>query len=161
MREILNGPGEMVLGGVVGGGLIGLSIAALMVALVCAFFWYIIQAIGYWKVFQKAGEAGWKALVPIYGTYIRYKLTWDVKMFWISAVLVAAECVIPESGNFLISLVRLAVSIGYLVITVKAFYKLSLCFGHGVGFAAGLFLLEPVFALVLGLDGSRYEGIRQ
>lgn len=150
-----------VAGVLIGGGVVGLSIAVIMAVLACVFFWYIIQAVGYWKVFKKAGEDGWKALVPFYGTYIRYKLTWNERMFWISAGLMAVGWVIPESGNFLISLVRLAVSVGYLVITIKAFYKVSLAFGHGVGFTVGLFFLEPVFALILGLDGSRYEGVQQ
>ncbi len=161
MRQMMYGMGETILGGVVGGSLLGISIVTVIVAVVFAFFWYIIQAVGYWKTFQKAGEAGWKAIIPFYSTYVRYKLTWDVKLFWIAVVLMVAEWVLPQDGNFVLSLVRLAVSIGYLVINVKAFHRLSRSFGHGVGFTVGLFFLEPIFALILGLDGSRYEGIPQ
>lgn len=132
-----------------------------LVALACAFSWYIIRAIGYWKAFQKAGEAGWKAVIPFYNTYTRYKLTWNTKMFWISLALMAAEGILPESGEGLAAFVRLVVSIGLLVIFVKGAHKTSLAFGHGSSFAVGLFFLEPVFALILGLDHSRYEGIPQ
>ena len=28
--------------------------------------WYIILVIANWKIFTKAGEAGWKSIIPIY-----------------------------------------------------------------------------------------------
>ena len=160
-REITIDGANGLLGGLLGGGALALSLAMVLVALACAFSWYIIRAIGYWKAFQKAGEAGWKAVIPFYNTYIRYKLTWDTKMFWIYLALMAAECILPESGEGLAAFARLAVSVGLLVIFVKGVHKTSLAFGHGTGFAVGLFFLEPVFALILGLDHSQYEGIPQ
>lgn len=160
-REITIDGANGLLGGLLGGGAVALSLAMVLVALACAFFWYIIRAIGYWKAFQKAGEAGWKAVIPFYNTYTRYKLTWDTKMFWIYLALMAAECILPESGEGLAAFARLAVSVGLLVIFVKGVHKTSLAFGHGTGFAVGLFFLEPVFALILGLDHSQYEGIPQ
>ena len=160
-REITIDGANGLLGGLLGGGALALSLAMVLVALACAFSWYIIRAIGYWKAFQKAGEAGWKAVVPFYNTYTRYKLTWNTKMFWIALALMAAEGILPESGEGLASFVRLVVSVGLLVIFVKGAHKTSLAFGHGTGFAVGLFFLEPVFALILGLDRSGYEGIPQ
>lgn len=160
-REITIDGANGLLGGLLGGGALALSLAMVLVALACAFFWYIIRAVGYWKAFQKAGEAGWKAVIPFYNTNTRYKLTWDTKMFWIYLALVAAECILPESGEGLAAFARLAVSVGLLVIFVKGVHKTSLAFGHGTGFAVGLFFLEPVFALILGLDHSQYEGIPQ
>ena len=160
-REITIDGANGLLGGLLGGGALALSLAMVLVALACAFFWYIIRAVGYWKAFQKAGEAGWKAVIPFYNTYTRYKLTWNTKMFWIALALMAAECILPESGEGLAAFVRLVVSIGLLVIFVKGAHKTSLAFGHGSGFAVGLFFLEPVFALILGLDHSQYEGIPQ
>ena len=158
-REITIDGANGILGGLLGGGILALSLAVVLAALACAFFWYIIRAVGYWKAFQKAGEAGWKAVIPFYNTYTRYKLTWDTKMFWISLALMAAECILPETEGSLLSFVRLAVFIGLVVVAAKAAHKTSLAFGHGTGFAVGLFFLEPVFALILGLDRSRYEGM--
>lgn len=160
-REITIDGANGILGGLLGGGVLALSLAMVLVALACAFSWYIIRAIGYWRAFQKAGEAGWKAVIPFYNTYTRYKLTWNTKMFWISLALMAAEGILPESGEGLASFVRLVVSVGLLVIFVKGAHKTSLAFGHGSGFAVGLFFLEPVFALILGFDRSGYEGIPQ
>ena len=34
--------------------------------------WYIILVIANWKIFTKAGEAGWKSIIPIYNSYVVY-----------------------------------------------------------------------------------------
>ena len=36
--------------------------------------------------------------------------------------------------------------------------KLAHTFGKGGGFAAGLILLPPIFALILGFGSAEYEG---
>ena len=38
--------------------------------LIFAFVWWILQIIANWNIFTKAGEAGWKSLIPIYGDYV-------------------------------------------------------------------------------------------
>ena len=40
--------------------------------------------IAYWKMFTKAGEKGWKAIIPVYSTYKIYDITWKGSMFWLS-----------------------------------------------------------------------------
>ena len=49
--------------------------------------WYILNVVAYWRIFTKAGEAGWKSLIPVYNTYVQYKLTWNTKMFFVSLAL--------------------------------------------------------------------------
>ena len=44
-----------------GGGLIGLVI-------------FVIAIVAFWKVFTKAGEAGWKSIIPIYNIIILLKI---------------------------------------------------------------------------------------
>lgn len=34
----------------------------------------LVITIANWKLFEKAGEKGWKALIPIYGEWTRYKI---------------------------------------------------------------------------------------
>ena len=40
--------------------------------LIFAFVWWILQIIANWNIFTKAGEAGWKSLIPIYGDSVSY-----------------------------------------------------------------------------------------
>lgn len=149
---------QTITGALAGGALAALGVGAILLAVAAACIWYILQAVGYWKFFAKAGEAPWQALIPIYNTYVRYRLSWNTKMFWISAVLIVAGGLIPDSGSFVMSLVSLAVSIAGLVISAKSFHNLARSFGYGAGFAVGLFFLHPIFALILGMDSSEYRG---
>ena len=51
-------------GGDVVAGIVGIVFFLLWLGLIVAFF------AGFWKVFAKAGQPGWAAIVPIYNVYI-------------------------------------------------------------------------------------------
>lgn len=63
-----------------------LILASIGTIVILAVGWYVLLAIAYWKIFEKAGEPGWKALIPFYNTYSQYKFTWNPNMFWIVLV---------------------------------------------------------------------------
>ena len=62
--------------------------------------------------------------------------------------------------GFIIALgvVLLAAGIVSIVLNFKQSMKLAKAFGKGTAFGAGLFLLGPVFRLVLGFGGAQYQG---
>lgn len=60
-----------------------MSMVASPIFWVLTVIWYILVVAGAWKMFEKAGEAGWKAIIPIYNMYIVYKLCWNTSLFWI------------------------------------------------------------------------------
>ena len=120
-----------------------------------------------WKIFTKAGEKGWKALIPIYDMYILFKIVWNKKAFWqffvIALVMGICSGVVqslPEesTGMLLASLVVLATSIALLVYYILLAIRLSHAFGHGAGFAVGLIFLEAIFIMILGFGESKYVG---
>src|SRR5690606_396800 len=45
--------------------------------------------IGYWKMFEKAGVAGWKSLIPFYSEYVVIELVGKSK-WWIVYLLIPA-----------------------------------------------------------------------
>ena len=55
-------------------GLIAISSLMLLggMYLMIAFAWWLLQIIANWRIFIKAGEDGWKSIIPIYGDYISY-----------------------------------------------------------------------------------------
>lgn len=103
----------------------------------------VVELIGMWKMFVKAGEAGWKCLIPIYNLVTLFKIA-GMSPWLVLCYLLA---IIPVVG----SLVVLALQI-YLAI------KLSKAFGMGNGFAAGLFFLQPIFVCILGFGKAEYQG---
>ena len=46
---------------------------ASLVAIVVVVGW-VLQVIANWKIFTKAGEEGWKSLIPVYSNYVSFKI---------------------------------------------------------------------------------------
>ena len=110
--------------------------------------YYVLVVIAMYRIFTKAGQAGWKSLIPIYNYYILCKI---VHYSFFIVVFSIVIMFIPIIGT-LIGLILLAISI--LIIN----YKLSKRFGHGILFTIGLLLFQPLFYLILGFGSSKYRG---
>ena len=129
--------------------------------LIFALVWWILQIIANWNIFTKAGEAGWKSIIPIYGDYVSYKIAWQTSYFWLSFILgIVASYVSSANLNESIFLTVIAtlLRIVIAVINIMCCVKLSRAFGHGIGFAIGLILLQPIFLLILGFGSDQYYG---
>ena len=103
----------------------------------------IVQVIAMWKVFSKAGEKGWKSIIPIYNVVILFKISGLSP--WLIFVYFAA--IIPFIGW-----------IACVGLTVYLAYCLSKSFGKDIGYAIGLWLLAPIFYMILGFGNSQYVG---
>ncbi len=135
------------------------------VALVFILIWYALIIIAGWKIFKKAGEPGWKSLIPIYNVYILYKIAGIKKWFWI---MIAVACCIGfingiisatagPDGNTAISVISAFSTIFGLGVNAYYSLKMSKAFKHGIAFAIGLFIFEPIFMLILGFGASKYD----
>ena len=129
--------------------------------MIFALVWWILQIIANWNIFSKAGEAGWKSLIPIYGDYVSYKIAWQTSYFWLSFILgIVASYVSSANLNESIFLTVIATLLRIVIAVINIMYciKLSRAFGHGIGFAIGLILLQPIFLLILGFGSDPYYG---
>lgn len=122
-----------------GGAIAGI---AMVVSLVC-FAVAIVQIIAMWKIFTKAGEEGWKAIIPIYNMVILFKISGLSP--WL--ILCYLATVIPVIGGL--------VSLG---ITIYLAYSLAKSFGKSGAFTVGLVLLAPIFYMILGFGSAQYVG---
>lgn len=90
---------------------------------------------GIWKAFEKAGEPGWAAIIPIYNVYVMIKISgnawWWLLLFFVPLV------------NFL-ALLKISVDVAKQ-------------FGQGLGFGLGLGLLSFVFWPLLGFGDYEYQ----
>lgn len=97
----------------------------------------IIAAIaGLWKTFEKAGEPGWAAIVPIYNIFIMTKIAG--KPAWYIVLLLIP--IVNIIGSFLI------------------FDGLAKSFGKSTGFTLGLVFLGFIFFPILGFGDAQYQG---
>lgn len=130
--------------------------------------WYVLVLVARWKVFDKAGIAGWKSLIPIYSDYCTYKISWRTTFFWIlmaagvvSGVISGRISAFSENGDpvpMILSLLSTAAGLAVTVINLIMNIKLSERFGHGILFGLGLTFLTPVFTMILAFGSSEYLG---
>ena len=145
-------------------GLIAISSLMLLggMYLMIAFTWWLLQIIANWRIFTKAGEAGWKSIIPIYGDYISYKIAWQPAYFWLTLILGIVSSYLQGtleiSESLTIYMLVILIKIILVVISIMYSIKLARAFGRGTGFAIGLIFLPPIFMLILGFGDDRYYG---
>ena len=119
----------------------------------------ILYVIANWKIFTKAGEEGWKSIIPFYNSYILFKIVWDVKYFWIFFGLGIASGVIAFIP--FINLLCFLISAVLIIISVMLNYYLARSFGQGIAYTVGLVFFGPIFILVIAFSqnyvGNGYE----
>ena len=96
----------------------------------------VVVLAGFWKMFEKAGQPGWGAIIPFYNMYLMCKIA-------------------GRPGWWLILLLIPYVNFIFLIIV---FLDIAKSFGKGVGFAVGMILLTPIFIPILGFGEAEYEG---
>ena len=135
-----------------------LLLASLGTIFILVIGWYILQVVAYWKIIEKAGEPGWKAIVPFYNTYTQYTFTWNTRAFWIVLIGGIVGGILQEATEGIPSLLGTLIVLIVAIFNIISLNKLAKAFGHGVGFTIGLFFLNPIFMLILGFSGDEYIG---
>jgi Family of unknown function (DUF5684) len=95
----------------------------------------VIVLAGFWKVFVKAGQPGWAAIIPFYNIYILCKIA-GRPGWWLIL--------------FLIPLVN-------IVISLLVCLDVARNFGKSTGFGIGLWLLGIIFFPILGFGSATYQ----
>ena len=122
---------------------------------------YLLTAIGYSKMYRKAGEAPWKAFIPVYNTYNNYKISWTGKMFFLSAALYILMSVLGGAEALAIQLATAAAGIALLVIAFKQNINMAKLFGKGAGTGIALIFFPGITSLILGLGKAEYTAIAE
>ena len=113
----------------------------------------VLKVVGRWKMFEKAGEAGWKAIIPIYNTYTQCKIV-GISAYWIFIIFIGYLI-----GSFIIA-IKLITHIAVVYFSVMIAMSTARSFGKSDSIGIGLFLLPSVFNMIIGCDSSKYEGKR-
>ncbi len=111
------------------------AVAGMGIAAVIWLAVIVLMIAALWKIFAKAGEPGWAAIVPIYNFIVLLKIV-GRPLWWIVLLL------IPFVN---------------LVVAFILAFDLAKRFGKGAGFALGLIVLAPIFYPILAWGDSRYS----
>ncbi|MBU3701078.1 MAG: signal peptidase I [Acidimicrobiia bacterium] len=120
-------------------GLSGGAVAAIVIVAVAV---GLLHIIGYWKTLSKGGEAGPMALLLI------------ITCLAPIAFLPALKLVNRPAWW----VVLLYIPIVNIVVLAIISIDLAKSFGKGTGFGIGLWLLPPIFYMILGFGSSSYRG---
>lgn len=114
--------------------------------LIIAIALIVLQIIANWKIFTKAGEKGWKSIIPFYNIAILYKIS--NMSPWLVLVYIGT----------LIPILNIFAWIAIYVITLYQKINLSKRFDKETGFTVGMIVLPTIYSLILGLGDSKYIG---
>ena len=96
----------------------------------------ILMIAGMWKMFEKAGQQGWLAIIPILNIYILIKIA-GREGWWI--ILFLIPCV-------------------NIVVALLVYLDVAKQFGKSAGYGIGLWLLGFIFFPLLGFGDDQYQG---
>ena len=102
-----------------------------------AFFGLVVivfEIAAVWRVFVKAGDRGWKAIIPIWYTLIVLKIS-GRPWWWIFLYIIP---------------------IVWWIVYIIVYYDLAKSFGKSTGFAVGVIVLPFIFVPILGFGSSQY-----
>ena len=111
-----------------GGGSTGSTILSLAMS--------ILAIVAWWFIFEKASEAGWQAIIPIYNVWVEFRVVYGAG--W--------KCLL------------LLVPILNVVVWIMFSIRLAKAFGQGILFALGLMFLPTIFHCVLAFGPFQYQG---
>lgn len=97
----------------------------------------VVMIIAMWKIFTKAGEKGWKSIIPFYNTWVLLEIS-GKPGWWLFLMF------IPFVNIVIVVLLSLALA--------KSFGK-SEVFG-----IFGLWIFSAIGYLILGFGGAKYQG---
>lgn len=124
-------PGNLdILGGITA----GVFFLYILFVLAVAVFSIVIM----WRIFEKAGEHGWAAIIPFYQNYVLFKITWG------------------QGWLFLL----LFLPIINIVTCIITMIKLAKAFNKDGAFAVGLIFLNIIFLAILAFGKARYSGVK-
>lgn len=112
-------------------------------ALILVIIVLVVFFASWWRLFEKVGLAGWKALIPFYNTWLLAQIAGRPGWMGLAMSLAAG---VPVWGMWVA-----------LIFQVMIYVDLAKAFGKTTGFAVGLVLLAIVFFPILAFGDSEYQ----
>ncbi len=130
-------------------------------AAVLGLLYYVFLTVAQWKLFTKAGEKGYKALIPFYNMFVSHHLIgmrhiWFILdiVFWAGEIALDLTRAAPlwlEETFFSVALIVTIIS------EIIHIMKLCYCYTKSELFAIGLFVIPPLFSMILAFGKSEYN----
>jgi hypothetical protein len=110
------------------------ALGSSFVAFCCVGIIALLMIASLWKIFVKAGQPGWAAIVPIYNSYIMQEMV-GREVWWLAILIFLSP-----------------------VWTIVISLDMAKSFGKDTLFAIGLILFPYIFYPLLGFGDAQYLG---
>lgn len=112
----------------------------------------IFYLIVLWKFAVKTGRPGWSLYIPIYSNYVWVNIA-GMDLIWCLLSFAPGIVLHMYPGNSSIALLS---SIFSMIIYFCFCHSLAGRFNKGIGYALGLFFLNPIFLAILTFNKKCY-----
>lgn len=105
-----------------------------------------------WKFATKTGRPGWSLYIPIYSNFVWCDIA-GMDTIWCILSFAPSIVLYMYPGNIGVSIIS---SIFAMIISFCFCHSLATRFNKGIGYAIGLFLLNPIFLAILAFNKKCY-----
>ena len=138
---------------------------------------WVLSCVALWHCFTRAGEKGWKAIIPFWRQYVMFRIAWDTAKFksWLIPEIIAcvgviayAVCANQPSFNWIFLAIGIIAYIVALVFIFKLYIRFAKAFGRtgALGVWAGiceriitcLYPVAIILFFVLAYGKGEYKG---
>lgn len=127
-------------------------------------FLVVLPIIVMWRVFRKAGYAGWNCLIPVYNAMAFYEICgMSSAWVWLGVSLGVFNLVIGHmpmvelmENSFLLVLGG-GLLLAQMAVTIYQGYRFGVVFGKSKGFCIFSAILLPIAALIVAFDNSEWR----
>ena len=136
--------------------LIKVLILILIIVDIIAIIGGILQIIGMWKIFKKAGKKGWEAIIPYYNIWTLNEIS-ECK-WWFFLLAISSSLI-----SFTVTTLDDVANIDFIVSIANVFamyminYNIAKKFNKSHGYAIGMTLVPSIFYLILGFGKDKFD----
>lgn len=135
-------------------GILGFMLLVMKIVITIKVIFIILGFVARYVIFEKAGQSGFKALIPIYNTYTKYKICNIWRLFFLELAILLLQLAFS-----LIEIDIIATILGLVASILEGIVlqiNLGKVFNKGIGFRFGLILFPEIFEIILAFGDSKY-----
>ncbi len=145
----------------VAGGLIAGIMMFIVVIIIISLVIEILKLIGTWKMLTKAGESGWKSLIPFYNQWTLCKVA-GISPYWVLEIIVVSMINAVLNGilgsNVISGILSLIVYANTIYFWVILSISLAKSFGKDTGFGVATVFFSFITYPMMGMGSATYAG---
>lgn len=107
--------------------ILGAAVGVIVVLAIVFLAWAVFYIVGLWKLFKKAGKAGWESIVPFYNNWVMVEI---VGLQWWWFLIVLTPTILSVLGLDSLSFLG---QIAGLIANINIYYNLSKKFNKTTG----------------------------